>query len=116
MGSRRFAALVVVAGLFGAAAACGGGDDSEGSGATTSTAGGDGATSSTQRGTADAAAQPTSMEDWEALWTKERTAIVKRIKDNHWGTSADGKNAHRTRRLHDRPHQVPGRLEPDRRA
>jgi branched-chain amino acid transport system substrate-binding protein len=37
------------------------------------------------------AAQPTSMEGWEALWKEQRDAIVKRIKDNNWGKSADGK-------------------------
>ena len=31
------------------------------------------------------------MEEWEALWTKERAAVVKRIKNNKWGVSADGK-------------------------
>jgi branched-chain amino acid transport system substrate-binding protein len=31
------------------------------------------------------------MDEWEALWTKQRAAIVQRIKDNKWGKSADGK-------------------------
>jgi branched-chain amino acid transport system substrate-binding protein len=31
------------------------------------------------------------MDGWEALWTKQRDAIVKRIKDNGWSKSADGK-------------------------
>jgi branched-chain amino acid transport system substrate-binding protein len=31
------------------------------------------------------------MTDWEALWAKQRAAIVQRIKDNKWGKSADGK-------------------------
>jgi len=31
------------------------------------------------------------MEAWETLWANERAAIVKRIKDNKWGRSADGK-------------------------
>jgi branched-chain amino acid transport system substrate-binding protein len=31
------------------------------------------------------------MDDWEALWSKQRDAIVKRIKDNKWGKSPDGK-------------------------
>ena len=34
--------------------------------------------------------KPTSIEEWEALWATERAAIVKRIKDNKWGKSADG--------------------------
>jgi branched-chain amino acid transport system substrate-binding protein len=40
---------------------------------------------------AEAAPHPTSMQEWEALWAKERAAIVKRINDNGWGTSEDGK-------------------------
>jgi branched-chain amino acid transport system substrate-binding protein len=36
-------------------------------------------------------AQPKSMDEWEALWANERAAVVKRIKDNKWGKSADGK-------------------------
>jgi ABC-type branched-subunit amino acid transport system substrate-binding protein len=32
------------------------------------------------------------MDQWEALWTKQRADIVKKIKDNHWGKSADGKS------------------------
>ena len=36
--------------------------------------------------------QPTSIDAWEALWAEQRDAIVKRIKDNKWGKSADGKN------------------------
>ena len=31
------------------------------------------------------------MDEWVALWAKERAAIVKKIKDNGWGMSADGK-------------------------
>ncbi len=33
---------------------------------------------------------PTSIDGWEALWKKEREAIVARIKSNGWGKSADG--------------------------
>ncbi len=40
---------------------------------------------------AAAAKQPTSMVEWEALWKTEREAVVKRIKENKWGLSADGK-------------------------
>ena len=77
------------------AAACGGDDSddaasdtttSAASGATSSTAGGGGATTTTA-----AQAQPTSLTEWESLWTKQRDATVKRIKDNKWGKSADGK-------------------------
>ena len=31
------------------------------------------------------------MAEWEKLWADQRAAQVKRIKDNKWGTSADGK-------------------------
>lgn len=41
--------------------------------------------------TSTTAAAPTSMEAWEALWAKERSAIVNRIKSNGWGKTADGK-------------------------
>ncbi len=42
--------------------------------------------------TVEVADEPTSMEDWEALWADQRQAIVDRIKENGWGTSADGKS------------------------
>ena len=35
--------------------------------------------------------EPTSIEEWEKLWAEERAAVVKRIKDNKWGKSADGR-------------------------
>jgi ABC-type branched-subunit amino acid transport system substrate-binding protein len=35
--------------------------------------------------------EPTSMDEWEALWKSERDAIVARIKQNKWGLQADGK-------------------------
>ncbi len=41
--------------------------------------------------TAKPAGRPASIEEWEALWATERAAIVKRIKDEGWGKSADGK-------------------------
>jgi len=31
------------------------------------------------------------MAEWEALWKSQRDAVVKRIADNNWGLSADGK-------------------------
>jgi ABC-type branched-subunit amino acid transport system substrate-binding protein len=31
------------------------------------------------------------MDAWEALWADQRAAAIKRIQDNHWGLSADGK-------------------------
>src|ERR687890_57987 len=59
------------------AAACGGDDSSE--------SGGEATTSTT------AAPQPKSLDEWEALWKTQRDAMVKRITDNGWGKSADGK-------------------------
>jgi len=31
------------------------------------------------------------MAEWEALWKKQRDAVVKKINDNDWGKSADGR-------------------------
>jgi branched-chain amino acid transport system substrate-binding protein len=45
---------------------------------------------SSTTGGAAATVQPTTMEGWEALWAEQRAAIVKRIKDNKWGKTADG--------------------------
>src|SRR5215210_6277759 len=79
------------------AAACGGDDKSDSSAGptTTTTAGGSSTTSASSAGggaTATTVAKhPTSMEAWEALWKDQRDAIVKRIKDNKWGKSPDGK-------------------------
>ena len=47
--------------------------------------------STTGGATATTVKTPTSMDEWEALWATERAAIVKRIKDEGWGKSADGK-------------------------
>ncbi len=53
----------------------------------------DASLSSTDSTTATTAAAkaPTSIEEWEKLWADERAAVVKKIKDNKWGKSADGK-------------------------
>jgi branched-chain amino acid transport system substrate-binding protein len=75
------------------AAGCGGDSGKEAT-ATTSAAPATTAGSSTtaaSTATTAAAAQPTSMDEWEALWAMQRDAVVKRIKDNKWGKSADGK-------------------------
>ncbi|MPY91673.1 MAG: ABC transporter substrate-binding protein [Acidimicrobiia bacterium] len=74
------------------AAACGS-DDGDSAGGTTTAAGASttASSSTTAGGTpTTAGAQPTSIEDWEALWAQEREAIITRIKDNGWGKSADG--------------------------
>jgi ABC-type branched-subunit amino acid transport system substrate-binding protein len=90
MRSRRFVVVALAVGLV--AAACGG-DDGDSTGATTSSAAGATSTTAGSSATSAAAAQarPTSIEAWEALWTKERAAIVKRITDEKLGKSADGK-------------------------
>ncbi|MEZ5265581.1 MAG: ABC transporter substrate-binding protein [Acidimicrobiales bacterium] len=92
--------LVALAGLSLLAGACGGDDGGSGGDAqtvasvdrgikdalaTTTTADGD------TTATTEVAAEPTSMEEWEELWAKEREAIVKRIEENGWGLSDDGK-------------------------
>jgi branched-chain amino acid transport system substrate-binding protein len=89
--------MTMAAGLVSLAlvgAACGG-DDSDDAASGTTTSAASGSTSSTAGGgataTTAAQAQPTSLNDWEALWTKQRDAAIKRIKDNGWGKSADGK-------------------------
>jgi ABC-type branched-subunit amino acid transport system substrate-binding protein len=93
---RRYVAALVGLGLIGAA--CGGDDGGGGSEAETISSvdrGIKGAletTSTTGEGTATTVAEePASMEEWEELWATERAAIVKRIKDEGWGKSADGK-------------------------
>ena len=37
------------------------------------------------------AGPPASMDEWNALWAKERAAMIKKITDNKYGLSADGK-------------------------
>jgi ABC-type branched-subunit amino acid transport system substrate-binding protein len=92
---RAIFGVSLLVGLALVAAACGSDDSSNKSAAeSTTTSGGSGATSTTASGgstaTTAAAAQPTTLDGWEALWTKERDAVVKRITDNQWGKSADG--------------------------
>jgi ABC-type branched-subunit amino acid transport system substrate-binding protein len=95
-GSRQRRIGALVAGLAVTIAACGSSKSSTGAGSTTigpSTTGG--ATTTAQAATTSPAASPAkapaSMAEWEALWKTQREAIVKRIKDNKWGLSADGK-------------------------
>ncbi|MPY91949.1 MAG: ABC transporter substrate-binding protein [Acidimicrobiia bacterium] len=83
--------FVVVGGLV--AAACGGDDGGGGTAASVDEGVRQGVesqlgSSSTTAG--EATPQPTSMEQWEALWAEERAAMVARITENGWGTSADG--------------------------
>jgi ABC-type branched-subunit amino acid transport system substrate-binding protein len=93
---RRYAIAAGLASLALLAAGCGG-DDNKDNSATATTAAGAATTATTTATTAasststTAGPAPTSIAEWEALWAKERTAIIQRIKDNHWGKSADGK-------------------------
>jgi branched-chain amino acid transport system substrate-binding protein len=87
-------AVIVALALALLAAACGGDDnDDSAEGAATTTAAASATTGAavSASSTTAPAAQPTSMEAWESLWATERAAVVKRIKDNKWGRSADGK-------------------------
>jgi branched-chain amino acid transport system substrate-binding protein len=83
----------ILLGLALLAAGCGGDDSSDNSAASTTAAPATSAGSNTTAGSTatTTAAQPASMDEWEALWAKQRDAVVKRIKDNKWGKSADGK-------------------------
>ena len=98
--------LIGAMGMSLIAAACGSSSDS-GTGTETTDSGG--ATATTEAGTTtsvslaiaggdftgeaitDGTKLPTDMAGWEELWAAQRAAIVKRIKDNKWGVSADGK-------------------------
>ena len=86
-----------VLGLSLVAAACGGGGSDGGDSATGITVDKgvqDALSSTTTPGSATTMAakpEPKTMDEWEKLWTAERAAVVKRIKDNKWGLSADGK-------------------------
>ena len=107
--SRRRSLSACLIGLALVAAACGGDDSTEtGSGdATAGTLdsgvksevdkqlGGDTATTEagTPASTAATAApkKAATIDDWLKIWAGERAAIVKKVKDNKWGISADGK-------------------------
>src|SRR4051794_4622086 len=92
----RWVALLTAGLAVSTLVACGGDDGDEaatpsgaaGGAASTAAVGAQGSTTTA----GPAAARPTSMTDWEALWAKQRAAIVQRIKDNGWGVSADGKS------------------------
>jgi branched-chain amino acid transport system substrate-binding protein len=93
--SRTVGTIASLLSLALAAAACGG-DDGDGAVASSTTAAAvtasTAATATTEATTSTGpGAHPTSLAEWEALWAKERAAIVKRIQDNGWGKSADGK-------------------------
>jgi branched-chain amino acid transport system substrate-binding protein len=95
MARSGFKGLVLLATLL-LVAACGGGKSSEKSEAganasTTATAAAATSSTATSASTTSAARQPQTWEEWEANAAADRARVVKRIKDNHWGTSADGK-------------------------
>ena len=78
------------------ASACGGGDSASESDTTVDANVKQGVEaalsgSTTISGTATTMKDPTTIAEWEALWKTERDTMVKRIKDNKWGVSADGK-------------------------
>jgi branched-chain amino acid transport system substrate-binding protein len=94
---RNLTAAVAGVALSLVAAACGGGNDSgesaEADKATTTAAAAAATTATSAAATSSTAPAkvPTSMEEWEKLWETERAAVVKKIKDNKLGVSADGK-------------------------
>ncbi len=82
----------VLVGLALVAAGCGGSDTEDTSTAATVDAGVSAGVKEASSGTtATTVPEPTSMDDWEALWATQRQAIVDRVKENGWGKSADGK-------------------------
>jgi branched-chain amino acid transport system substrate-binding protein len=89
---RRTGFVAALIGLALAAGACGSGQKA----ATTTAAGESGSTTTSEASSGTTAstapvAQPKSLEEWETLWASQRAAIVKRIKENGWGKSPDGK-------------------------
>jgi branched-chain amino acid transport system substrate-binding protein len=95
-GSRQRRIGASVAGMALILAACGSSKTSTGANAPTTagpttTAGATTTAPGSTTSAGQAAAEPASMAEWEALWKSQRDAVVKRIKDNKWGLSADGK-------------------------
>ena len=91
----RISVAAAIAALALVAGACGGDD---GGGGETSATVDDALRSGVQQGLGGGATsstappkEPASMAEWEALWTEQRAEVVKRIKDNKWGKSADGR-------------------------
>ena len=82
--------VLLVGALIGAAC---GGDDSDDAATTTtgSATTAAGATSTSAATATTAGKQPATWAEWEQDGAQRRAAVVKRIKDNNWGLSADGK-------------------------
>ncbi|MPY93182.1 MAG: ABC transporter substrate-binding protein [Acidimicrobiia bacterium] len=98
--ARVIVGLALAVGL--ALPACGGDDPGESAASvpptstpssSSATTGAAGASSTTSSSAGRSGDQPTSMQEWEALWDEERAAAVDRIEQNGWGTSADGTRA-----------------------
>jgi len=81
--------MLAVLGMAVVLPACGGDDDGAAA-PTTTAASSPTAAPSTAAPTSGSGPTPTSIAEWESLWKKQRDAVVKRIKDNGWGKSADG--------------------------
>ncbi len=98
--SKKRSVGAAVVGLSLIAAGCGGGsDDGASTGGTVDAGVKTGvqdalkATTTVAGATATTAPpRPTSMAEWEALWAKERDAVVKKITDSKAAKSADGKS------------------------
>ncbi|MEA3215404.1 MAG: hypothetical protein QOJ19_1560, partial [Acidimicrobiia bacterium] len=91
---KRFGALLCGLALVAVACGSGGGNGQTGSGnLIDKSVGSDvkGALGSGASTTSAPVKEPTSMDEWEALWKTQREAIVKKIKDNKWGLQPDGK-------------------------
>jgi branched-chain amino acid transport system substrate-binding protein len=74
------------------AAACGSSSKSSGTtGTTGAQSGAPTPSGSSTTATTAVPREPTSVEEWEKLWADQRAAEIKRVKDNKWGKSADGK-------------------------
>ena len=86
--TRRSAVVAVTVGFGLVAAACGGGGGDDSSTVIGVNKDDIGASATT----AVAIKEPTTMEEWEKLWEKERAAVVAKIKADKSGISADGKS------------------------
>ena len=90
--AKRIGVAAVAVTIAMAASACGGSDSVSQPPETTvvATTGTTGSSTSETTAGGGSAVEPTTMDEWEALWAKERAAVVKNITDNEWGLSADG--------------------------
>src|SRR4051812_41440280 len=89
-GPRAAASVLGILGVAAVVAACGGDDGDSAATATSAAATSAPSAASTTAATGTSTSSPASIGAWEALWKDQREAVVKRIEDNHWGTSTDG--------------------------